>query len=75
MGEEPDIIVPLQMDAQTRGGESWLTEPDYNWLSIMGRLKPGYGIEAAQAEVGRYSRTSLRRTRGRLVPIGSGAPD
>jgi predicted permease len=51
VGEEPDITVPLTMDAQVRGGESWLRQPDYNWLSIMGRLKPGRTIEQAQAEV------------------------
>ncbi len=51
VGEEPDITVPLNMDAQVRGGNSWLNEPDYNWLSILGRLKPGAGINQARAEV------------------------
>jgi predicted permease len=50
VGKEPDITVPLSMDAQMRGGKSWLTEPHYNWLSVMGRLKPGVGINQARAE-------------------------
>ena len=40
VGQEPDITVPLTMDAQVRGGKSWLNEPNYIWLSVMGRLKP-----------------------------------
>jgi len=50
VGKEPDIAVPLTMDAQARGGKSFLNEPNYQWLSVMGRLKPGLGIGQAQAE-------------------------
>jgi len=50
VGAEPDITVPLTMDAQVRGGDSWLSEPDYNWLSVMGRLRTGLGINQARAE-------------------------
>jgi len=50
VGEEPDITVPLTMDAQVRGGDSWLQQPDYNWLTLMGRLKPGRTISQARAE-------------------------
>jgi len=50
VGNEPDISVPITMDAQVRGGASFLHEPNYQWLSVMGRLKPGRGINQAQAE-------------------------
>ena len=50
VGKEPDIAVPITMDAQVRGGASWLHEPNYQWLSVMGRLKPGVGIDQARAE-------------------------
>jgi predicted permease len=50
VGREPDITVPIAMDAQVRGGKSWLDEPNYNWLSMMGRLKPGRSIKQAEAE-------------------------
>jgi predicted permease len=53
VGQEPDITIPLTMDAQVRGGKSWLNEPDYNWLSLLGRLKPGVGMNQATAEVKR----------------------
>jgi predicted permease len=50
VGEYPDIIVPLTMDAQVRGGKSWLNEHDYGWLELMGRLKRGVGMNQARAE-------------------------
>jgi predicted permease len=50
VGKEPDITVPITMDAQVRGGASWLHEPNYQWLSVMGRLKPGVGVNQARAE-------------------------
>jgi predicted permease len=50
VGQEPDITVPLSLDAQVRGGKSWLHEPDYNWLSLLGRLKSGWTLRQAQVE-------------------------
>src|ERR1700722_13182429 len=50
VGREPDIAVPITMDAQVRGGKSFLNEPNYQWLSVMGRMKPGRGIDQARAE-------------------------
>src|ERR1700722_19409182 len=50
VGREPDIAVPITMDAQVRGGKSFLNEPNYQWLSVMGRLKRGVAISHAQAE-------------------------
>jgi predicted permease len=51
VGKEPDITVPITMDAQVRGGLSFLREPNYQWLSVMGRLKQGRNIDHARAEV------------------------
>ncbi len=51
VGEEPDITVPVTVDAQVRGGKSWLGEHDYGWLELMGRLRPGVGMSQARAEV------------------------
>jgi predicted permease len=50
VGQEPDITVPITMDSQVRGGKSWLDEPNYGWISVMGRLKPGRSINQAEAE-------------------------
>jgi predicted permease len=51
VGEEPDITVPITMDAQVRGGKSWLDQHGYGWLELMGRLKPAVGMSQARAEV------------------------
>jgi len=50
VGEDPDITVPITMDAQVRGGPSWLNEPNYGWLEVIGRLRPGLGMTRARAE-------------------------
>src|SRR5688572_12718268 len=49
-GRQPEIVIPVSMDAQVRGGESWLSYPNRNWLSVLGRRKPEVGIEQAQQE-------------------------
>lgn len=52
-GFTPDIYVPMMMLAQATGrqGLEPLTSRGYNWLSVMGRLKPGVGREQAQASM------------------------
>jgi predicted permease len=50
VGHAPDITLPLGMDAVARG-ESWLGKPDFNWLSVMGRLRNGQSLAQAKAEV------------------------
>jgi predicted permease len=51
VGREPDIVIPVSMDAHVRGGESWLAYPNRNWLSVLGRRKPDVTLEQAQHEV------------------------
>ena len=52
IGYSPDIYVPMVMEPAFRDGPSWLDHPDYNWLRIMGRLRPGVSREQAQADLG-----------------------
>jgi predicted permease len=77
VGEDPDITIPLTMDAQVRGGKSWLGEHGYGWLELMGRLKPGVGISQARAEVERVfgniaaaEAASAKSERGRREMLG-----
>jgi predicted permease len=55
VGESPDISVPLTMHPQARPdvGESWIEgEGSYQfWLEAMGRLRPGFSLLQAQAEL------------------------
>jgi predicted permease len=50
-GTYPDITLPLSMAGEILDGPAWLTSDSRNWLQVMGRLRAGYTIERAQAEV------------------------
>jgi predicted permease len=50
-GQEPDITVPLTMDAEVRGGQSCLGQFGCWWIAVMGRLKPDRTAEQARAEL------------------------
>ena len=33
VGRAPDILIPLSMDGQARGGESWMPKPSHSWVA------------------------------------------
>ena len=51
IGYSPDIYVPMTMEPAFHDEKSWLDQPDYHWLRIMARLKPGVSQEQAAAEL------------------------
>ncbi|MGD0128468.1 MAG: ABC transporter permease [Terriglobia bacterium] len=51
IGYSPDIYVPMTMEPAFHDEMSWLNQPDYHWLRIMARLKPGVSRERAGAEL------------------------
>jgi len=51
VGRSPDIYVPMTMEPAFRDEKSWLDQPDYHWLRIMGRLKPRVSREQARADL------------------------
>jgi predicted permease len=51
VGQAPDITFPISVDAEVRGGNSWLPYDSRGWLSLMGRLRDGQTRERAQTEV------------------------
>ena len=56
-GTLPEITLPLSMAGEILDGPAWLTSDSRFWLEVMGRLRAGYTIERAQAEVATiYSR-------------------
>jgi predicted permease len=56
-GTLPEITLPLSMAGEILGDPAWLRSDSMFWLSVMGRLRTGYTIETAQAEVATiYSR-------------------
>ena len=50
VGDSPDIWVPLSMEEQLPPGFKGLTERMFQSLYLIGRLKPGVGVEQAGAE-------------------------
>ena len=51
VGYSPDVYVPMVMEPAFHDEQSWLDQPDYHWLRIMGRLKPGVSRERARADL------------------------
>ena len=55
VGKQFDVAVPLCADALVRGENSRLDVPHEWWLSVMGRLKPGWSVERASAQLAAVS--------------------
>jgi predicted permease len=55
VGKQFDIAVPLCADPLIRGEYARLDVPHEWWLSVMGRLKPGWSIERASAQLAAVS--------------------
>jgi len=87
VGRECEIMIPVSMDAEVRGGRSWLDRAEFNWLSVMGRLRPGVSLERAEAEArtifARSKQENVARARATersdilrqsidLIPAGNG---
>jgi putative ABC transport system permease protein len=51
MGFVPDIYVPMMMTGQVVHTRSDLADHRSRWLNIVGRLKPGLSVQAAQAGI------------------------
>jgi predicted permease len=47
-GRPADFFLPMSSEPRLRR-ESWLHRPDFSWLAIVGRLKPGVSLETAAA--------------------------
>lgn len=70
-GRDPDITFPLSMNKDVTGGanEQWRTAGDFNFLSMMARLKPAATLEGANAEL-RVLFEGWQRQQSESVPAG-----
>jgi predicted permease len=50
VGRGADFFMPIASERWLRR-QSWLDQPDFNWLAIVGRLKPGVTIGTAAANI------------------------
>ncbi|PYV16655.1 MAG: hypothetical protein DMG07_07400, partial [Acidobacteria bacterium] len=50
VGHPDDFFIPIASEPRLRR-QSWLGNRDFNWLAVVGRLKPGTSQQAAKANV------------------------
>ena len=50
VGRPDDFFIPIASESRLRR-QSWLDKYDFNWLAIVGRLKPGTSREAAKVNL------------------------
>jgi putative ABC transport system permease protein len=55
VGRQFDVAVPICADSLIRGEYSRLDVPHEWWLSVMGRLEPGWSLERASAQLAAIS--------------------
>ncbi|HLJ49548.1 MAG TPA: ABC transporter permease [Bryobacteraceae bacterium] len=59
-GDAQDIFLPLSMRASLTPGWNWYDKPDFQFLTIFGRLAPGVSRERAEAELQPYFTAVIR---------------
>jgi putative ABC transport system permease protein len=63
VGKQFDLAIPICADPMIRGEYARLDVPHEWWLSVMGRLKPGWTIERATAQLAAASPGIFEATR------------
>jgi putative ABC transport system permease protein len=63
VGKQFDVAVPICADPLIRGEEARVDVPHEWWLSVMGRLRPGWTIERASAQLAAASPGIFEATR------------
>lgn len=61
-GKKLDLIVPLCASVTLHDGDPQWRRPDYFWLNVAGRLKPGWTREQASAELASISTSVIAAT-------------
>ncbi|HEY2981506.1 MAG TPA: ABC transporter permease, partial [Anaerolineales bacterium] len=66
----PDFWLPITMQPQITLRKSFLDDHDRHWINLLGRLKPGAGIEQAQAVANVQLRQFLTQQAGTQITAG-----
>jgi len=64
VGEDFDVFVPITMQPQIIRGTSLRNNPNFSWLSLMGRLKPGMSPAQAKANLNVVFQQALKGAYG-----------
>ena len=70
VGSPADIWIPISMQGEINRSDPRLHRTDSNWLSLMGRLKPGVSLSQARAEIGTLAHQAVIEYEGSAVSPG-----
>jgi predicted permease len=68
VGDIQDLWVPMMMQSQIMKGREWLEDSSSSWLQVMARLKPGFSIDQAKANVNLVFDQALKGSFGAKLP-------
>jgi predicted permease len=51
VGDIQEVWMPMTMQEQVIAGRTFLDDPEWSWLTVMARVKPGVTLEQAKANV------------------------
>jgi predicted permease len=66
-GSDPDIYVPLALRTRVVPNDDPITDPNFWWVLMMGRLKPGARVEDAQAALDVLFKRTVAHARPQLA--------
>ena len=76
VADAPDVSLPLALEPQLNAGlrapQSLLSRPTFWWLHVMGRRKPGIGVEQVQASFAGVFESTARGDSRRTVVADAG---
>ncbi|HWC15953.1 MAG TPA: ABC transporter permease, partial [Terriglobales bacterium] len=64
VGEDFDVFVPISMQPQIIRGKSLRHNANFSWLSLMGRLKPGFSVTQTKANLNLIFQQALKGSYG-----------
>jgi len=67
----PQVILPLSFDPVIHAGERWMAAPNYQWLTVFGRLPNGIALDSVRANL----QTIDANLRAAADPKGEYLPD
>jgi predicted permease len=67
-GSNPDIYVPLALRTRVVPNDDPITDPNFWWVLMMGRIKPGQRVEDAEAALDVLLERTVAQARPELPP-------
>jgi predicted permease len=68
VGSDPDVFVPLALHARVMPDDDPLDDPNFWWVLMLGRVKPGVRVEDAQAALDVLMKRTVGAAKPSLAP-------